>query len=381
MLQSLKVESFGPVFRMLETRETADTATLIWIVVILVSIPLILVATYILTKKARQRMAKRRSYDDLEKIAGEKGLNYLEQVTAERMVEASNLKRPAQLLTSIDVFDQAATARMQEAQKMPWLKMEEQVERLASLREKLGFRHLPADRAPRTTRELALDQKLYVLARGQKGFRLLSASVVNLDELAITTETFHDSEGSVRFQRHKDMWVFFWSDPGREYRFSSCVLKEVERPVPYLMLRHSDEVIHPDGRKTISCDVDHALVAQRLPASLIGDSPPSATLFEKDYEVESLPIHVHELSGSGFVFSAEEELEVTDLIKIESGGELSQVLGDKVGRIMEVTSIGAQARFLSLSIQDRESILNYITPKITPETLQKRTGEESQVST
>ena len=151
--------------------------------------------------------------------------------------------------------------------------------------------------------------------------------------------------------------------------------------MPYLMLRHSDQVIHPEGRKTISCDMDHELVALRLPATLIGRSPPSAVLFQKEHETESLSIHIHELSGSGFVLSADEELDVTDLIKIESGGELSEVLGDRVGRIMDVTSVGAQARFLSLPPEDREAILSYITPRITPETLRKRTGEESHAST
>lgn len=379
LFQLLKIESFGSVFKMLETRAEPDAATLVWIVLIIVSIPLALIAIHTLRKKARRQAALQSSYDDLEKIGGEKDLNYLEQVTAERMVAAANLQKPAALLSSIDVFDQAASAWMKKVQEGPWLQMDEQVERLTSLREKLGFRYLPQDRQPQTTRELALDQKLYMLARSQKGFRLLSASVVDLDDLAITTEIFRDSSGFVRFQKQRDMWIFFWSNLGREYRFSSCVLKEVERPVPYLMLRHSDRVIHPKGRKTISCDMDHEFLAYRLPAVKVGRTIPSASLFEKEQEFETLSIHLYELSGSGFVLSADEELQVNDLLKIKDGGELSDVLGAKVGRIMDLTSIGGQARFLNLSTEDRERVLNYVTRRITPDTLKQRTKEKSQM--
>ncbi|MDP6777827.1 MAG: hypothetical protein QGI83_13795 [Candidatus Latescibacteria bacterium] len=182
----LKIESYAPVLKMLGEREEVGAGTVVWIALVLLAILLLLVDAYHLRRRRRRHDAVARSFDQLEKYAAEKDLNYLEQVALERMAQSASIPNPAQLVSSVDAFDQAAAAWMVQVMRMPWLEMEEQVARLSAIREKLDFRYLPSTRSPSTTRELPVGQKLYILATRQDGTLLLNAPVVDLDDLAWT---------------------------------------------------------------------------------------------------------------------------------------------------------------------------------------------------
>ncbi|MDA0748504.1 MAG: flagellar brake domain-containing protein, partial [bacterium] len=234
----LKIESYGPVLKMLSERETTDNDAIFALLIAVASIPLLLFIAYGVRKWLRRRNNISRGHAALEKLVDQKNLNYLEQVTVEHLAQAANLQNAAQILTSIHVFDQAVAAWMQQVQKMPWLEMEEQVERLSFLRKTLGFRYLSADRLPTTTRELMLGQNLYMLAGGSKNPRLLSTSILDLDDLAIRTGPFEVNKRPVNVKKNQDGWVFFWTETGKEYRFKTRILKTVQNPAPYLVLQH-----------------------------------------------------------------------------------------------------------------------------------------------
>ena len=145
---------------------------------------------------------------------------------------------------------------------------------------------------------------------------------IDLDDLAISVELF-SAKHPVRIKRNQEMWVFFYSELGSEYRFRTRVLKEVKRPKPYLMLQHAESLTYDDGRKTFSCDHDLASVIDWLPASKTERASPSANLFERfEHEVESLPIHLYELSGNGLTLTTEKEMEDNDLIRLKDHKEL-----------------------------------------------------------
>ncbi|MCZ6632807.1 MAG: hypothetical protein O7G87_05335, partial [bacterium] len=284
------------------------------------------------------------------------------------------LQNPAALLTSIDVFDRAVVAWMGRVQQMPWLEMEKQVDLLRSIREKVGFRYLPPERPPVTTRELKLDHKLYTLTSGPDGFQLLSTPIVDLDDLAIRTQVFEMDRHPVRLREHRDMWVFFWSDVGGEYRFKAHILKTVRRPASYLILQHGDTLVADKGRKIFSCDMDQELTADWV-SSRDGRSIPSVTLFEDGGRAKSICVHLKELSGSGFSVATDADIQFNDLIRF--GDAAPDFLKEKVGRVVEVSSAGIRCKFHKLSAEDRETILRYVAPRISSEVFQKTKGRES----
>ncbi len=377
MLSVLKLESFGPVLKMIGTREDPESVTVIWVIAGLLAVPLLLFIANRIRQKLQRRRNLERRYEVLEKLSFEKDLNHIEQVTAERLATHAKLQNPAQLLTSIDVFDQAVATWMPKVQKMPWLEMDEQVERLDALRRKLGFRYRAPDHRPQNTRELDPGQKLYVLAGGKKRSRLLSAPILDLDDLAIYVEQF-SAKRPVKLKKNQDVWMFFWSELGSEYRFRTCVMKEVKRPTPYLMLQHSESLTYDDGRKTFSCDLNLDSVAGWLPTVKTGHATPSEKLYEKfEHEIEPLPIRMRELSGSGFVVTAETEIEDNDLIRLKSHTELPKVLEGKVARAVKASSQGVRFKFLNLSPDDRDLLLKFLAPRISPDAFLKKTTKKT----
>ena len=373
----LKIESNAPVLQMLGEREEVGAGTVVWIAVILLSIVLLLVGAYHLRRRQRRRDALARSYDQLEKYAAEKDLNYLEQVAIERMAQSANVINPAQLVSSVDIFDQAAAAWMVQVMQMPWLEMEEQVRRLAAIREKLDFRYLPSTRNPTSTRELPIGQRLYILAARQDGLLLLTAPVVDLDDLAIRTEVFRAGRKPAKLRPHQGIWVFFWSERGVEHRFRTQVLKAIERPAAYLYVMHGDGLTSGRDGEIFSCDYEVEIEADWLPASKIGRATPSAALFaKKEAEIEPLRLQLHGFSAGGFIASAESAFDVNDLLLLKGDDPEHSLLDGKVGRAIKPSKSGLQFafQFLDVSEDDRDSLLKAIARRLRPTVLQQDFG-------
>ena len=377
MLVPLKIESYAPVLKMLGEREEVGAGTVIWIAAILLAILLLLVGAYHLRRRQRRSDSLARGFDQLEKYAAEKDLNYLEQVAVEKMAQSANVTNPAQLVSSVGTFDEAAAAWMVQVMRMPWLEMEEQVRRLAAIREKLDFRYLPSTHSPTSTRELPIGQKLYILATRQDGMLLLSAPVVDLDDLAIRTETFKAGKKPAKLRPHQDIWAFIWSEKGVEHRFRTQVIKSVERPAAYLYLMHGDGLTSGKDDEIFSCNDEMEIEADWLPASKVGRATPSAALFEKkEAEAEPLRLKVLGFSGSGFIVSAESAFDVNDLLLLRSDDAEHSLLDGKVGRATQPSKSGLQFafRFLDLSEEDRDTLLKAIARRLPPTVLQQDFG-------
>ncbi len=170
----LKVEGFGPVLQKLQDREDPVGHTVLLVGIVLV----LLVLLPLVANTVRQRIRRRKrllwGFDQLEKIADQNAFDPKERRLVEAMADAVPDLDPETVLSSLDGFDKAARAYVRRARKLPWLKLGDAVDRMAAVREKMGFRYIRADRRPRNTRHLLLGQKLFVLARSTSGFRLLS---------------------------------------------------------------------------------------------------------------------------------------------------------------------------------------------------------------
>ena len=364
-------DSFSPVLKRLGEWNETSPDTIFWIAIILVSIPLLL----LLANHMRHRIQRRRNlahgFDNLEKIGGEKGLTYPEQVVTEQMARAARLNNPALLLTSIDIFDRAAAIWMKQVQRLPWQEMSTQVERLKSIRHKVGFRYLHSERRPLSTRELILDQRLYALAGTRKGFRLLSAPVTDLNDLAITTGPFTAGKRAVKLKKQHDMWVFFWSEAGGEYRFKTRILKAASRPVPHLMLQHGDDLIYGGDGEIFTCKQEAELVVEWIPVSKLGRMPTSPKVFDR-VESETLTAHLKQLTGSGFVLACNDRMEIDDLVRLNAGSNAPDFLADRVGRAVKITREGILFKFLKRTEKERQALLRHITPRLSIEVVSRK---------
>ncbi len=341
----------------------SDSLLVVVTFILLSFIPLFPLGHYFRKRRRHQKNATRK-YGVIQRLGEEKGLNQTELGAAQRMARAARIPATTKLLRSVRVFDRGMASWMSRVQQMSWLEIDREVEVLRALREKLGFRYLPPEEPPSSTRELELDQSLYFLARGNKGLRVLSAPVVDLDDLAIRTEAFREGGRPVRFPKGHEMWLFFWPESGGECRFKSKVLKEVARPMPYLVLNHGDGVIINRAKEFFTCDLDVELIAERVPASKVGGVQPSQILFQKGQHIESLPVRLIQLSGSGFVVSKDAGVGLGDIIRLSCNVESMSFLDELVGIAEKEVGSGVRFRFVKLATGEREEILDYITPRV-----------------
>jgi len=145
LLFPLKIEGFQSVLNAMGDREETSSQTIWWIVVVFAALLILPVLAYRLRRWMLRRDLLARGFDHLQKICDHKGLDPSEQNTLEWLALAIPQTNPAQILDSVDGFDNAVKVRMKAVRRLPWLEMEQEVDRLASVREKMGFRYIPED--------------------------------------------------------------------------------------------------------------------------------------------------------------------------------------------------------------------------------------------
>lgn len=377
-MRLLKADGFGPVLERLQDRDDLTVQTVLIIVLVLALLVLIPFVANKIRSRIRKETRHLRGFDQLQKLADRHGLDPAENRVVEAMANAVSKANPANVLGTLDGFDAAAKAFVRRARKASWLDLEDAVEVMAHVREKVGYRYIAEDRRPQNTRHLMLGQKLFVLARVKAGFRLLSAEILELNDLAIYTEPFREGDHVVRFKQRHPVWAFFWSPYGGECRFKTQILKEYERPYPFLLLDHGDELLYNEDRKIFSCDLDIAVTVTHLPASTYGREIPSEGLFEEYEGLEQVAVRLIELSGSGLVIDSPVAFEENDLIRIHPGPEGPEFIDGWLARVTTVDRDLVRLRFLKKSGESLETILGFIAPRISKHALKGR-GRRSTV--
>lgn len=372
----LKIEGFGPVLDALGEREAVTTETIVWIVVVFALLLILPVVAYRVRRWMRRRDALARGFDQLQRVGDHKGFTPSDQSALERIALAVAGTNPALIVSTVEGFDAAVKARMKEVRRLPWLEMEQEVERIASVREKLGFRYIAEDRHPQNTRHLVIGQRLYILARGSEHFRLLSAPIVELTDLAIYTEPFQEGDQPVRLSGDRRIWAFFWSPAGGECRFSTRMIKSYDRPAPYLMFEHADDLVYNCDRKIFSCDLEATASAERVSGEAYGRSAPSEALFEK-HNTDSVPVQLIELSASGFVVGPGDAFKMNDLVRLEVADPELAFLDGWPARVVTDGGPVARCRFLKKSRDRLETILAYVTPRISKDALKGRSRRKA----
>ena len=380
LLFPLKIDGFGPVLNALGDRGEPDGDTLFWIGCTGAFLLIASFVAYRVLRWLRRRDRIARGFDQLQKVIDHKGLNTLEGSALERLSLAVPDANPAQIAGSIDGFDAAVVGRMKEVQKLPWLELELEIDKLTAIREKLGFRYIPEDRRPRNTRHVMVDQYIYILAKGEQSFRLLSAPVTALNDLAIYTDAFKEGDQVVRLKAENALWAFFWSVAGGECRFSTRLLRAYDMPAVFLMFEHGDELIYNDDRKIFSCDLDLSVNTERVAVESYGRRTPSQSTFEK-FKYDRIPTQLVELSASGFVLSPAEAFKEGDLVRVRVSDPDLAFLDNCPAKVVNFDGSVVRCRFLSKTREQLEQILHFVTPRISKNALKGRSRRKTIAQT
>lgn len=364
-------DNYPPVLKMLGQRNPTDSDTMLWIALVLLLMPIVLLLGNYLRLYLQRRYNRIRSYDQLEKLAGTKGLSYPEQNTVERIADTTHLKNPVQLLSSVEAFDRAIATYMKKVETLPWLEMEEQIELIQKIRHKVGFRYLSPERPPVSTRELKSGQKIYSLAASPKGVRLIYADIFDINDLAIFTRAFRTAKKPIKLGKKNQIWGFFWSEGGGEYRFKTHLLKEVQRPAYYLLLKHGDQLHHNSNREVFVCEQNTEIVVEWISTLKHGNNL-SPNIFERIQPPETLALSLTHISGSGFGLSFDGRIEVDDLVRIKGADTLPSFLQEMIGRVVKSTEETVECRFLNMNAEQHHQLLTHIASNMTVDEFQRR---------
>ena len=164
-----------------------------------------------------------------------KRLVYEDQMKLAEMATFAKLRNPALLLDSVIAFDRVVAVWMKWAMQLSWLEMESAVAWLKKIRKLVGLRYLSEGVEPSSTRELPVGSHVHVVVKEENKLHLSTASVLGVDDLAVYMTPFRNEDREiVRVRLRKDLWCFFWSEGGEEYRFESQILKVVPAKEPVI---------------------------------------------------------------------------------------------------------------------------------------------------
>ncbi len=357
-------DGYGPVLKMLGQRTESSSTDMTWVALVLLILPIILLLGNYLRHYLQKRRNIAYSFDQLEKIGSEKQLNYLEQSVVSQMATIAHMSNPAFLLSSIEGFDHSVSIWVKYLMQQPWQNMDAQIAHLVSIRKKANLRYLSPERPPVSTRELNIDQKIYSLAASQKGLKLIYAKIIDLDDLCITTSLFQTDRQKVHLSKNHDIWGFFWSEGGMEFRFRTRLLKEINHVAHYLMLYHGDELFHDTEWEMFTCQQDIELVVDWV-SNLEHGTNLSPNIYDRIETPPTLVVNLNQLSSSGFTLSFDKKLEIDDLLRVRGGNQIPAFLADRIGRVIKVSEEGVFCRFLKIDHETRHDMITYIAKNMS----------------
>ena len=368
------MDKYGPVLEMLKYRNETDWNIVIWIVAVLIFLPVLLYLGNLWRLRIQRQRNRERSFRMLERVATDKGLSFSDQEKLADMVDLAHLKNPALLLDSVDVFDRAVALWMAQVMQLPWLAMEDEVTWVTKIREKVGFRYLPEGFPPSSTRELPVGLQIFVVLPNEGQLRLLSTTVLALDDLALYVSSFKKEKNKVvRVRAQHDLWCFFWSSKGGEYCFESQILKSFSFSKSVFLMAHGNHLKFEPDYSMFACDIDIEVTIEWASAERVNVVPAKMDVFDKKKEeIETLSASINALSSVWFRLDSIEDIAQDDLIRIQVNGTAPAFLSGGVGQVMRSGARGIGCRFLNFPKERREDLMHYLVGKTSVDTFERR---------
>ena len=367
------------VFDLLKYRNETDWSIILWTVLGFVAIVVLLYLGNKWRHTLQRRRNSERGFKMLERLGTEKGLSFEDQVKLGEMADVANLKNPALLLDSVTVFDRSVAIWMKQAMLLPWLEMEDEVAWLKKIRKQVGFRYLPEGASPTSTRELPRHKKIFAVVPHDGQLRLLGSAVLGLDELSLHLAPFRDEDQElVRIKTRLDMWCFFWSDKGGEYRFESQILKVYTVADPILLVQHGDQLLYEPDLSVFACEVDFDVPLTWASAEGVDVASADASVFQEGANLQTRDAHVNGLGSTWFRVDYVEGMEKEDLVQIGNDARVPDFLFGQIGQVVRSGGRGVFCRFVDFPEEKREDLLRFLTTGISVETFRDRVKHTSR---
>ena len=257
-----RIREILPLLRPRSAEPTLFSQTVFYLLLI----GLVLIVVLYLTRRYRQHLAQENLFTELGRELGLKAgqIDFL-RIVGRRL----RLKNPHRLLSSASFFERHVGDHATNLANKDLNHGD--LERIADIRQVLGFDEVPIAQALTSTRQIEKGQTLLVWETHAQKEGFAPWVLVDRDEASLTISPLlrkREDATPSDLKKGGEISIRFWRDGDTEYRFDTRIIKVGEESA--LILRHSGEVERLQQRDFVRVNV-------HFPIALYEVEPPSNT--------------------------------------------------------------------------------------------------------
>ncbi len=317
--------------------------------------------------RRRKQVDQEESYERLRSLSRQRNLAEPEMDLLADMVRRAGLADPRDVFDSVALFEQCVEAQFDHFDKSGELPeaVREHAQRIRRIREKLGFRSLPQEKALISTRELPTGQILKVRSLVSPDSEGVSAAVIDVTEIEIALRLALTHAGQLVVKKGDFLQFQMTRASDGEYTFGARISEVKGNHAEVLIAEHPRQLHRRQSRNHVRVPA-HVPLRFRIIRSQIAD-------FSTDLQEAS----VHDVSGGGLSFSRPLALRSGDLISmnfdLETGGfrgvQGKVLRASAVNKAGQLTGFRHHVQFLGIDNAARERIIRYVFDKQREENL------------
>ena len=308
--------------------------------------------------RARQQLAE--EWIEAGQLMVEKDLAADQRQAVEKLLRRRTPKSPYRTLTRRAAFDECVAAEVEgQRRKLDFAQMEELGAFWRSIRAALGLEFVPLGQTIASTRDLYLDQRMWVApASGAEPGKWHSATVTAVNEAHFLIVVEDAPQNRVR--DGATVHCRLWRDDDGRYAFDVVLARAENRPAGWVM-QHTDRLQRTQSRA-------HYRVTHEQAADIALVEAPRDGNYEGMHQREKVAKvngRVVSLSGGGFAVTVSQPLPAQVLLRLRI--EMDAAAGDVVvvGKIVGSQALYAgrylvRCSFVEISDEERDVVTQYV---------------------
>lgn len=323
-------------------------------------IVLLLVLLHLFYSYLKSKANKNLRWVEFDYVGKKMGLLAPQREIMRRLLNFSPQKKPSNVFTCVEVFDDVVTAAIQaiEKQGAGHTEVEMLASELKNIRQKLHFDRVRIGTSLRNTRELSPGPTKHILSFGN-GVSAYGV-VTEVDDLVLTYKMEYHSEFGKLVKQGTKVHVSFVLSNDARYSFDSVVMKDSEGDDPVL-LQHPERIHRVQGRQFYRYEM-------RLPVTFVpAKVPDRKNLKNVEYLCDpsnGFQGHTLDLSGGGLCLLCTKQLSLGEMVLLRFPMEhrVFEVLGEVVvQKPLRAGDYKYGIEFVGINRQDTETIVAFIS--------------------
>jgi hypothetical protein len=220
--------------------QATSPTTIILVVTFLVLLLVGLVAIRVIRERRRKRTLIAREIDEIRQTCIQKKLDEGHADFLLHLAQLGELDYPSRIVKSIITFDRCVGRFIDSLPSYRKRRDDPDVQKLSQIRVRLGFHEALAGKYLPTTRELSGGEQFLIKIAGRDVGRFFRASVIDVDEIAITISYLDDAGIPVPVYTGEELDVRFTRLNDGEYAFMSKIIeRRDDLQVPGYTIEHA----------------------------------------------------------------------------------------------------------------------------------------------